>query len=39
MTKKLSVGDKVLCRFFNTPEGKFYGDTFIAKIIKVYPGK
>ena len=36
MAKELSIGDKVLCRYFNKPEGKFYGETFIAEIIKVH---
>jgi len=24
----LKIGDKVLCRYFNTPDHKFYGDYF-----------
>jgi len=32
---KIGVGDTVRCRLFNVPEGKFYGDTFIANVIAV----
>lgn len=32
---KLKVGDKVQFRFFNTPEGKFYGEVREGMIIGV----
>lgn len=35
MSKKLSVGDKVQCRLFNTPERKFYGEYFTATIVNI----
>lgn len=35
MSNKLSVGDTVQCRLFNTPEGKFYGPYFVGKITKI----
>jgi hypothetical protein len=35
MGRRLDVGDTVLCRFFNTPEGRFYGETFEAEITRI----
>lgn len=35
MAKPLSVGDTVQCRFFNTPDGRFYGPYFVGKITKI----
>lgn len=35
MSKPLSVGDRVVCRFFNTPDKKFYGDHLTATIIEI----
>ena len=32
-TKTLKIGSIVQCRYFNTPENKFYGDLFEAKVI------
>lgn len=32
MTKKLCIGDKVICRFYNAPEHKFYGQHWTAVI-------
>jgi hypothetical protein len=32
---KIKVGSKVICRLFNTPEGKFYGDSFEGEIVKI----
>lgn len=29
------VGDMVICKFFNTPDGKFYGDEFEAEILQI----
>jgi len=31
---KLNPGVKVLCRYFNTPDNKFYGEYFTAEFIK-----
>jgi len=39
MARKLSVGDKVLCRYFNQPTGKFYGDTFTGTITNIHSSK
>ena len=30
--RKLSVGDRVLCRFYNTPDKRFYGSEFTGII-------
>jgi len=35
MSKKLSVGDIVECQYYNTPEGKFYGERFRAVIVEI----
>ena len=35
MSKKLSVGDKVMCQYYNTPEEKFYGDLWEAEIVAI----
>jgi hypothetical protein len=35
---KLRVGSKVSCRFYNTPDKKFYGDFFEGEIIKIRLG-
>lgn len=32
---KLQIGDRVQCRYFNSPEGKFYGDYWIGTIIDI----
>jgi hypothetical protein len=32
---KIKVGSKVICRLFNTPEKKFYGDSFEGEIVKI----
>ncbi len=29
------VGDRVVCRLYNTPEGKFYGESWNGKIVSV----
>ena len=33
--KKLTVGDVVQCRYFNTPDGRFFGEIFTAEIISL----
>ena len=38
MSKPLSIGDRVLCRLFNTPERKFYGARYIAVILEKAEG-
>lgn len=38
MAKPLDVGDKVLCRYFNTPDNKFVGPTFEAEIMSISEG-
>jgi hypothetical protein len=35
----IKIGDKVLCRLFNTPEKKFYGDYFHVIIHNIIPEK
>lgn len=30
----IKKGDIVSCRYFNTPEGRFYGKRFDAKVIR-----
>lgn len=35
MSAKLNINDKVLCRLYNTPDGKFYGDYFTAVITAI----
>lgn len=35
MSKRLEVGSKVLCRLFNSPEGKFYGVPFEGEVTEV----
>lgn len=35
MARKLEVGDRVLCRFFNTPDNEFYGDYLTATIVEI----
>lgn len=37
MTKKLQVGDLVICKFYNTPDKRFYGEEWKAKILKINP--
>jgi len=37
MGRKLEAGDTVLCKYFNTPEGKFYGELFRGIIVEVHP--
>jgi len=32
----LKIGDKVLCRFYNTPDHKFYGDYFTGIIEDIF---
>lgn len=32
MTRKLQVGDIVLCQFYNTPDKRFYGEVWKAEI-------
>lgn len=39
MSRKLAIGDGVVCRFYNTPEGKFYGDYWQGIIINISPLK
>jgi len=34
----MKTGDKVLCRFYNTPEGKFYGEYWEGEVIAVLSG-
>ena len=31
----IKVGSKVLCRFYNTPERKFYGDYFNGIVLEI----
>jgi hypothetical protein len=31
----LKIGNKVLCRFYNTPDHKFYGDYFTGIILDI----
>ncbi len=33
---KLQIGDKVQCRLYNAPEGKFYGESWIGKIVYIF---
>jgi len=35
MAKPISEDDTVLCRLYNTPEGKFYGENFTATVKQV----
>lgn len=35
MGRPLAVGDKVQCRLFNTPEGKFYGESWVGEILDI----
>jgi hypothetical protein len=35
---KIKVGSKVICRLFNTPEKKFYGDSFQGEIKQIRIG-
>lgn len=35
MGKQLTVGDKVTCRYFNKPDGKFYGDYFSVVLLAI----
>jgi len=35
MGRKLTVGDKVQCRLYNTPEMKFYGIGFTGTIVSI----
>jgi len=37
MSKKLSVGDKVVFQFYNTPDKKFYGAAVNGTIIAIDP--
>jgi hypothetical protein len=37
MPKRIDVGDKVLCRLFNTPEDRFYGETWVGEVRRVEP--
>jgi hypothetical protein len=32
---KIKPGSKVICRLFNKPEGKFYGDLFEGEIVGI----
>lgn len=34
---KIQVGDQVNCRLYNTPEGQFYGELFLATILAIEP--
>lgn len=38
MGKKLSVGDTVLCRYYQFPEKRFYGKFFQGVIIEINSG-
>ena len=31
----MKTGDKVQCRLFNTPEGKFYGDYWVGILLDI----
>lgn len=33
--RKLSVGDKVSCQYYNTPDRRFYGEFFEAEVLRV----
>jgi hypothetical protein len=33
MRHNLKVGSKVLCRYFNTPDNRFYGESFEAEVL------
>lgn len=35
MAKRIKVGSKVLCRYYNTPEGKFYGHKWQGKVLEI----
>ena len=35
MSRKLDLGDHVICRLYNTPEKKFYGPLFEGTIIAI----
>jgi hypothetical protein len=39
MARKLDVGDKVICQYFNKADGRFYGKTFTATIIEKSQGE
>lgn len=34
--KRLKPGATVLCRLFNTPDKRFYGDVFTGTVLNVY---
>jgi len=31
----IKVGNTVQCRFYNTPDKRFYGDTFTGKVLEI----
>lgn len=33
--ERINVGDRVLCRYFNKPENKFYGPRWLGIIVAV----
>ena len=35
MAKRLNVGSQVLCQLYNTPDGKFYGSQFTARVTTI----
>jgi hypothetical protein len=38
MTRKLEVGDTVICQFYNVPDKRFYGDIWKATIVEIQTG-
>lgn len=32
--KRIKIGSIVVCRLYNTPDGKFYGETFAAEVVE-----
>jgi hypothetical protein len=35
MANKIGVGDRVQCRFYNTPDGEFYGKYMVGDILEI----
>lgn len=37
-TKPPAVGDTVVCRLYNAPEGRFYGDSWTGRVVAINLG-
>lgn len=35
MSNRLKIGSKIQCRYFNTPDKRFYGESFVAEVITI----